>query len=532
IPKKWKWTGELYMEAGPDRADRLCNVALSDPTDPLPRGLRLSVVYNPDVSMLRLQKFHDISDLYILLQACSTVQQCCKVSHAAEEDFDAISTVGGWMARTQQFTYAHAYLDNDPVGLMILFPSAVTEVCTLFNVPSYLKDQSSILAALVPWKITVDEYTQNRWQQSQSDISDAGKLDPQLVKAIEDNGESEKLLRKPLFSLGLRIHRFTAEVYDFLTRTPHRPYCIWHAPVDGTSDEPGYETSALVAVLDECGAKNVGYKADVRILFVHVGALPTLHKLPALGMRRLKHYDMHIYSYGTHPSVAPERWGLREIYPCGGIMSVTPAAVRERRFDVYDLIKLVDEHPLWMCYIHPYVIGALVKLTYPTTDPSTLGESADFAFSDLLDLIEDGVVSLLYSPPLIRAPRLEKNRIDIMYDPQLDWIDTTTRLQFSGRNSMVEECVRMFETAFPKVPDSDIIDVVVKELMADMTKIALQHDIMDHYRRYVIIVESFDESRLEADGVSIPALKHVSLAATDTCFLKARASHPEQVYIP
>ena len=90
------------MEVGPDRADRLCNITLSEPTDPRPLGLRLSVLYNTDVSVLRLKKFHDMPDLYLLLRACGPVQQCCKVSHSAESDVGALSTLGAWMARKRQ----------------------------------------------------------------------------------------------------------------------------------------------------------------------------------------------------------------------------------------------------------------------------------------------------------------------------------------------------------------------------------------------------------------------------------------------
>ena len=54
-----------------------------------------------------------------------------------------------------QFAYAHVYLDGDPVGLLLVFPSAIAEVCNLFKVPAHLKDQSSVLAALLPWSLTV-----------------------------------------------------------------------------------------------------------------------------------------------------------------------------------------------------------------------------------------------------------------------------------------------------------------------------------------------------------------------------------------
>ena len=59
----------------------------------------------------------------------------------------------------------------------------------------------------------------------------------------------------------------------------------------------------------------------------------------------------------------------------GGIVTVTAAALMEDPFGVYRIMKLVEQHPFWMCYIHPYVLAALIKRDYPNSDPSTLVQS-------------------------------------------------------------------------------------------------------------------------------------------------------------
>lgn len=105
LTKKWSWHGELYIEASPDRADRLCTIQLSEPTDARPMGLRLDVLYTPEVSVLRLKKFHEMSDLYLMLRACAPVQQCCKVAHATEADFAGVATLSGWMTRNSQVRF-------------------------------------------------------------------------------------------------------------------------------------------------------------------------------------------------------------------------------------------------------------------------------------------------------------------------------------------------------------------------------------------------------------------------------------------
>lgn len=122
---------------------------------------------------------------------------------------------------------------------------------------------------------------------------------------------------------------------------------------------------------------------------------------------------------------------------------------------------------------------------------------------DLLRLIEEGTVSLLYAPPIIRAPHLEKNRTDKMFDPSLDWAEWVMKLQFSEAKDMLAECVRMFQEAFPKVPDRDLMSVVEKEVLADMASLQLQPDIMDNYRRFVAITETRNGINLESEGVRI-----------------------------
>ncbi|KAI0094587.1 hypothetical protein BDY19DRAFT_913567 [Irpex rosettiformis] len=502
--KKWGWHGELYIEAGPDRADRLCNVSLSELTDARPMGLRLDILYTSDVSVLRLKKFHEMTDLYMLLRACAPVQQCCKVSHAAEGDFETITTLSAWMTRKSQFAYADVYLDNDAVGLLVIFPSAITEVCNIFKVPAYLRDKSSLLAALVPWSLSPNEMIENMWTQPTNRIPFKGEINPELLRIIEAQEKTRRLVKNPSFAAGLRIHKFTPEIYSFLTRTP-RSYCIWHTspgqkPDTSKPDGTQWETRGLVAVLEECYAKNAGHKADVRVVFVHVSALATFRKLPALAVRRLKQPDMRIYSYGSHTSVPPNRWGLREIYPIGGVITFTASALREDVFSACRLIKLAEQHPLWVSYVHPYVLAAIFKRDYSRHDPATVVERDDFVYKELLELIEDGSLSLLYAPPISRSPCLEKNRTDAYDDPQIKWAEWVLNRQFSERKEMLAECVNMFEAAHPNVSDKNFMNVVEKEVLADLGRMQLQPSIMDSYRRFVVITESRSE---DLDGVEL-----------------------------
>ena len=70
---KWKWSGELYTQ-NEDKASRICNVMLTDATEPRPRGLRINLCLTSSDS-IRFKKLHDVSDLSILLQASEAVQK-------------------------------------------------------------------------------------------------------------------------------------------------------------------------------------------------------------------------------------------------------------------------------------------------------------------------------------------------------------------------------------------------------------------------------------------------------------------------
>jgi hypothetical protein len=110
--------------------------------------------------------------------------------------------------------------------------------------------------------------------------------------------------------------QFPHNLRDYMSQ-PQRTYCVWWSPGDGTTAAPGLETNLLHSIMKSCRAKNVGHKADVRVVFVHIGAVKTLHKLPALAERRSKRPEIHFYTYGTHVSVPREQWGVRAIYPLG-----------------------------------------------------------------------------------------------------------------------------------------------------------------------------------------------------------------------
>jgi hypothetical protein len=97
------------METASDKsapAARICSITLSEPTDPRSKGLRLSICLNAQSSILRLEKFHDSIDVYMLLRACASVSQFCKVSHKdAAVDGSNLRTLIAYMTRRSQVSF-------------------------------------------------------------------------------------------------------------------------------------------------------------------------------------------------------------------------------------------------------------------------------------------------------------------------------------------------------------------------------------------------------------------------------------------
>ena len=202
-------------------------------------------------------------------------------------------------------------MDDTSVALLIVYPTDHPIANKVLQVPITLAKDTHLQAALVPWELTSKEFGSTNWKQRVPTIETA--LDPKLVPVLDARGR--EVVTKRRFHQALHILRIPRAVFDYVSLIP-RPYCIWTGPTDTTSTSASYETSLLKEFLSTCKGKDMGHKADVRVIFVHVGGLATLHLLPALAERRMK-TAVRFLTYGTHPGVPRERWGVREIYPLG-----------------------------------------------------------------------------------------------------------------------------------------------------------------------------------------------------------------------
>lgn len=493
IPKKWKWTGEVFVEVEAGKAQRLCNVTMSDATDPRPNGLRFSICLTTD--SIRLQKIYGVADFYMVMQACSPVQQFAKVGPQDDGDAEALKAFTSYLRRRRSFTYARLILDDVEVALLLLFPLSLFELRQALKVPQELVDANALVAALVPWELSWRTYEDALWLSPRSLEPSQNRPPAAVFEALQ---KSSIFPNTPLFHRVLRILKVPRTLLDFMS-TPNRPYCLWYANADGVHPSRGYETKLLQTFLTICKARDVGIKADVRAVFVHIGALATLYKLPALAERRYKRPDLRFYTYGSHENVSPDRWGIREIFPLGGVVTFTPAAVIENIVGTYELIKKIDEHPLWQCYILPSVVAMLAMLTCQDQAPLTLFDQGEFLLDGLLDLIVQGKLSLLRAPTTNHSTRAKK------------WIGWQLQLLDMDARTLLDECIRTAKEQYNDVK-AELADAIQKEIARDLWALQMQPAVMDEYRRLVVVKSKSSDRYFTEDKEGIEC---VSLSQFD-----------------
>ncbi|OSD05970.1 hypothetical protein PYCCODRAFT_1065885 [Trametes coccinea BRFM310] len=473
IAKKWRWSGDMYMDVSRERSEKVCGIALHDPTEPLPNGLRFSICLKEDD--IRLSAFRELSELPIFLEACQRVQQFAKVGPRGDEDGDAVKQLGVYMMKRSLFCYAHLYLDDTSAALLLVFPAGHPLAAKYLKAPPGSAGDSLLQAALVPWELTAKEFCRSDWSPRTNTLDSA--LDPAFVPVFDSEGR--KVVSQRRFHQALHILGFPKTLYDFMS-APNHPYCIWHAPGDATKSGVGYETLLLKEILSTCASQDNGHKSDVRVIFAHVGSLDKLYCLPALAERRAKRPELRFFTYGTHPSVPRERWGMREIFPlAGGIVTFTPSAIIQGHFRLFKRIRQIAEHPTWDCYVLPSVVAMVAKLSCQGLNPLQVYDQGNFIYEELLTAIEDGSVALLQAPQLNRDPPAKG-------DPALLWTRWMLRIAGLDARGILAECLRTAAEQFANTTDADLPMAIEREIARDMMRMQVQPAMMDNYRRFVL----------------------------------------------
>ena len=85
------------MDASEEKAEHICEILLSDSTEPLPNGLRFTICLTGD--NIRLSAFYDLGSLPLMLLASTRPQQFAKLGPREEKDADAVKALGTYMKK-------------------------------------------------------------------------------------------------------------------------------------------------------------------------------------------------------------------------------------------------------------------------------------------------------------------------------------------------------------------------------------------------------------------------------------------------
>jgi len=280
----------------------------------------------------------------------------------------------------------------------------------------------------------------------------------------------------------LKILKFPGYLHDFMSRPKH-PFTIWHHPSDGSKkmQNVGMETRLLRIILKECRAQEVGLEAPyIRVLFVHIGSIGTLHMVPQF-VERKQQLFLQIYTYGTHHTVQPVQWGVREIYALGGVITITPGALHEHLMATCRLVMMADMHVFWMAFITPTVLAYFLKEAY-ADDPLAAYDSGNFAHHDLLALITNGKLSLVRTPPV--RP-VEPDMVDT-------WVAWHWGTGFLCARDIIIQCLAAFSERYATAKADNLRTYLQDELETVVRAIMRQPVIMETYRRFIIITGKTD----------------------------------------
>ncbi|KAI0762638.1 hypothetical protein C8Q74DRAFT_1383169 [Fomes fomentarius] len=463
------------MDASRKKAERLCELILSDASDPLPNGLRFNICLTDDSDSIRLSAFHDLASLPMFLAASARVQQFAKAGPLEDKDADAVKQLGTYMKNRSLFCFAR--LSHD--ALLIVYPTDHELSTKVLQVPQTLAKDTPLQVALVPWELTSGAFHSADWKPYEPTVKRS--LDSQLIPVLDAAGK--EVITQRRFYQAIHILGISREVFDYVSQIP-RTYCLWTGPADAANTGPGYETLLLKDFLSACKWTDLGLYSNARLVLVHVGGLASLHLLPGLAERRLQ-VGLRFMTYGTHPSVPHAQWGVREIYPLGGIVTFTPNAIIENHFRLFSLIRKIADHPTWECYVLPSVVAMVAKLTCQGQNPLRVYDEGQFVYEDLLRLIEEGTIALLQAPQATRTS-LSKG------DPALLWTRWMLRLPAMNARQILEECITVAAEEFANASDADIGRAIEKEIARDLRRMHIQPAIMDSFRRFVAIKTKSD----------------------------------------
>jgi hypothetical protein len=197
-------------------------------------------------------------------------------------------------------------------GIMLIFSGSNAHLCDALKVEEG-KGFEYLIGAVYLWRLSDDLVQAIAWPP----VKRVHRGPPIAHEPVNISRLTIKSPHHPQLQRALLLLRFPVRLLNTLARPKAVSYCVWS--LEDHHQQPAFdvETRALRIVLKNLGCRDVGHKDNVQYVFIHVGALQSIYRLLALNERRAKRAEISFILYGTHPSVHPKRWGVRDIWPLG-----------------------------------------------------------------------------------------------------------------------------------------------------------------------------------------------------------------------
>ncbi|PPQ85731.1 hypothetical protein CVT25_003109 [Psilocybe cyanescens] len=488
--KPWTWTGPLYLNS---TEQSMCNVKIQQQQLEQDKGLGFSVIFQ-NIEKIQVSCFYDNADFRANLDVFRAPRPIAFLAPNEDKDTHRFGVLARYVEKAKKVFLMHIFLDDNCIGHVLFFPYAHRLSVIGVDLPAY-NQPASLMAAVIPYILSPAQLKQGT-KISRNSISVRGKLNLKDLPKLPREPDLE-------YQHALRILGFSDQLFSYIKNSSSgRSFCIWWERPRRKS--PDVETHLLARILEKTRAPHVAYNAEARLVFVHVSALGTLHKLPRFAERRAEKNYVQFYMYGTDSDLSPHVSPVQEIYPCGGIVTFTPLVMRSNPLGVLQLIRRIDNHPLWASYILPSALGLLAMLECGQIDPMSVLDKKPLMMDIILEAIAAGQVSLLEAPPekptvtrVATKDNVTGEETTIYLDNILEWIKKYLLLTPPRKFGALSTGIRaMLENTKLSKSEGSLFRTVMDQItIADMALMQRNPMFLSRYRRYVVVDSDMHPSR-------------------------------------
>ncbi|KAF8140031.1 hypothetical protein EV363DRAFT_1311469 [Boletus edulis] len=480
IPKKWKWSGDLFISTSENKTELLCAVTIADPSG-TSNTSHINLLLS-SVDSLRISRLYPVVELSPLLRACGKPQYFGTLESSEPNEDVVIHGLEHHLTSEGLAVAIPLLLDTTEVAVLVVFPGAQQKMTKVLQVPEQLSG-APLLVVLLPFLVAAITSTNVAGQRSiEAVIQSSFNTQDVLVPHVPP--------QEALLYQAMSLLCFPKVLLDFLNSST-RTYCIWPSPDQML---PGLATVMLQYVLKSTKAVSAKLEEDTRVVFISNQHLEMLHTMPSLVTKLANSPETQFWTYGYSANIACQKWKLQEIYPLGGVVTFTSSALAEDLVGCYQLMSQIIEHPLWDCYLIPEVLA----VSHLLCSNGGLGSSSESCLSPIMDLINLGLISVIKMP--------EKG-----HSNQMAWLPQILGHSNASGLELLEVylgALRSQSTTSDMTPEQ-LITFTNHEITRDLSSAQIQPAFMENYRRFVVIraasedTKSFDKDGLEWSSISL-----------------------------